>query len=206
MRRHPNSEDSHRKACDPNLEVVLDPVTEFVGCHCFTTWCKLSKWEQRAFVRTIWKQLPPRHGFLAPPVTVMNDHRPFRKREQFLRKHQKFLQHNSVDVTSLLAAQAKRLTHHLKTSVVEYHRAGQILIAIDPAAPIPRITKGVESAVNHWREGQKAIATGKAHIGQWLDAIAKFETAEFALQKNQIRNDQLFANYRRRIKDWIWRS
>ena len=107
----------------------------------------------------------------------MNDHRPFWKHQQFLKK---------LGDERSLKAQAERLTHLLKTSVVEYHRDGQILIAIDPAAPIPRVTKGVESAVKHWREGQEPMDMGKARVGQWLDVVAMFEEAELARTEKEI--------------------
>lgn len=190
IRRHPDAKAARAKM---HGDALLTPLVGFVGCHCFKTWRELGKPLQAAFVRCLWKQHPAQHGFIPPPVTVLNDQRRFQN------------YHRQLETTgqkTRLAESEKRLALHVQDSALELHRAGLILIAVDPNAPPARIAKGVTSAVADWQNGRKPMDTGKARIGQWLDVLAKFEAAESSRQKKQIRNDQLFARYRRAIQDW----
>jgi len=189
MRRHPDAKAARAKM---HGDALLKPLVAFVGCHCFKAWSELGKPLQRAFVRRLWKEYPARHGFIAPPVTVLNDHRPFQNY---------YRQLETAGQKTRLAESAKRLALHVSKAAIESHLAGLILIAVDPNAPPARIANGVASAVADWLNGQKPVNIGKARIGQWLDVVSKFEIAESSRQKKQIRNDQLFALYRRAIQD-----
>jgi hypothetical protein len=190
IRRHPDAKATRAKM---HGDVLLKPLAAFVGCHCFKAWRELGKSLQAAFVRRLWKEYQAQHGFIAPPVAVLNDHRPFQNY---------YRQLETGGQKTRLAESAKRLALHVSTSAIESHLVGLILIAVDPNAPPARIAKGVTSAVADWQNGRQPMDTGKARIGQWLDVIASFEKSEISRQKKQIRNDQLFARYRRAIQDW----
>jgi hypothetical protein len=190
MRRHPNAREAHIKM---HILVLPTPLVAFVGCHCFKAWSELSKSLQTHFVRCLWAQCPAGHGFIAPPVTVLNDHRRFRDYHQRL---------ETTGQRTRLSESANWLALQVQTSALKAHHAGQILLAIDPHAPPSRITKGVASAIADWLNGAMPMNTGKSRISQWLDVVAKFEAAESSRPKKEKRGDQLFARYRRTIQDW----
>ncbi|MBI3416476.1 MAG: hypothetical protein HY043_14365 [Verrucomicrobia bacterium] len=91
---------------------------------------------------------------------------------------------------------------------------GQIALRFDPH--LPNIEEGlmeyVRASLSKWRrlfpkkpEGVHYIRPrppGKARIGQRLNVIANFEKAELSRGEKTMRNDQLFARYRRIISAW----
>jgi hypothetical protein len=74
---------------------------------------------------------------------------------------------------------------------------GKILLAIDPLAT--GAGKQVERIVKAWRNGRKAVNRGKLQLKKSRNVIAKFEAQELSRKANEIRDDQLFAQYRRII-------
>ena len=194
LRRNPEAEAVHRTRHSP---IDQGEFRAFLGSYGLSAWQKLSKWQKAGFIKLIEKHLPAQHGWSPRPVTLLNDRRPFKDHIAGLEKRAH---------TKQLGELQKRLARYLKTKALEYHRAGQIIIAIDPNEHPRRICQSVEACVKNWQGEVKPCDSGKAHPGQWLEVIEQFEQEELSRdQCKSIRDDQLFARYRRAIENFPWR-
>jgi hypothetical protein len=84
---------------------------------------------------------------------------------------------------------------------------GRVLIGFDPNRPGIEefVQKRVATIVKNARSRNARPRTeGRASWKGWLKTIAEFERLEMSRPINKIRDDQLFARYRRKISPWIW--
>jgi hypothetical protein len=88
--------------------------------------------------------------------------------------------------------------------------SGCVLVGFDPRKPgiAEIVEKRVRAIINEVKQSNAIGNTSrKSYWEAWLDVIAQFEDAELSRlrsKKNQIRNDQLFARYRRSYKNRPW--
>lgn len=215
FRRHPNMACAHREfdrsfrprnKRDGSPAMALIALGPFgpLAASCGSTWPKLPEYE-----RTLWRRylahVAPQRGF-HPDPRVLN-----------ASDWAAAMDHLGITEDLLLrcfgASNARELgqSHDemslpdgIASSAVQEHRNGRILISIDPR--FDGQGEHVDRIVAEWRKSQRPTRPGKAHTGQWLDVIKRFEDRE-PLPKGQIRNDQVFALYRRKIAalTWSWR-
>jgi hypothetical protein len=86
---------------------------------------------------------------------------------------------------------------------------GCVLIGFNPNDP--GIEKLVHSKVKEIVKAARQHPAAQLGVGRyrgrdWLDIISKFEQLELSRKADEIRDDQLFACYRRLISKWEWPS
>ncbi len=197
IRRHPNAERVYQKRNLTGLNrlgIFLKAVKDWRHRtpRGFFSWSKLTAPERNNFKKRIWEHLPSQHGYVVPPVTVLNDFRPLMRHLKSKRSSKKFM-----------ALQEPHLCHRLCDETVLAHRSGQIIVAIDPGAQYWRIEKSLKSAVADWRGEVKPPAGEKDRTGQRLKIIASFERKKLdgTFSKNSS-EAQLLTRYRRTIANF----
>jgi hypothetical protein len=174
MRRHPGAQ--RRVEANPrNRYSVTSTLGGFLGVFALRSWPELRPISQQIFLNNLWKESPRYRTFCTPPGTVLN-------------------YFNGADDAGNIDLHA-------------LHRADLVPIAIDLDANPAVAAKWVEETLRQLQA--KAYHKGKptrkkakrAFPSEWLDVILKFEKEELSLNhKANIRNDQLFARYRRVIR------
>jgi len=195
LRRHPRAHEGLEQVTSGIRREGFPQLQAWVGFHCLLDWTELSESLKTDFIRRI-QSLPPQHGWLPPPMTVLND---FRKWRALLERIK-----SRGDGPELKKCEAT-LRKFLVEAVENCHDRGQLMVAIDVGAPIPAITKAITSAVENFRGDQKPHDVGKNRIDDALAVVSEFEKKELSRDSRKTgRDDQLFARYRRIIQSWRW--
>jgi hypothetical protein len=185
IRRHPNAARVHEKR---NL-AEMNFLGISIRAHGFCSWPKLTLKQKSDIQKRIWKHLPSQHGYVVPPVTVLNDMRPLMR---YLKSEK--------GGKKLMALQEPYLNRRLCDETLSSHRSGQIIVAIDPGAQSWRVIESVKAAVENWRGKVKMPTGGKARNDQRLVVITNFEKEELSRKLSKTnRNADLFTRYRRII-------
>jgi hypothetical protein len=188
MRRHPNAERVHQRW---NSDDKMNELQFQIGRDGFRSWSKLTAQQQGDFKKRLWTLSPSHHGFAAPPVTLLNDFRPFDK-------HIRKLKSKKDD--ERLEKIKTHLEHRLCAEMLSCHRGGQIIVAIVPSANRDRAAQGIKQVIQKWRGAMELNASGKARTKQRLKVIASFERKKLdgTFSKNSS-EAQLLTRYRRTI-------
>jgi hypothetical protein len=188
MRRHPNAARVHQRW---NSDDEMNELQFQVGRDGLRSWPKLTAQQQGDFKKRLWELSPSHHGFAAPPVTVLNDFRPFDKHIRKLK---------SKKDNERLSEFKMRLERRLWRNMLSFHNKGQIIVAIDIGGNADRVARGVKEAVQKLRGAAKLNAIGKSRTFQRLNVIAEFENEELSRKLSKTnRNADLFTRYRRTI-------
>jgi hypothetical protein len=192
------------RLCCRDYDLILSNCAE-------KTWEKLSSLEKKGWKESL-DHLESQHGFVnrfaeINSVTVIPDldALPNGALDELKRAQRKFTQENGELINNFLQ---KYIPEDTICAALGSHR---ITICFDPNFPNIQsiLKKRLGQIVSRWKKTlpmpkSKSVSRpfGRLHFKKWLKLIAAFEMSEQSRKRAILRDDQLFARYRRLIGGW----
>jgi hypothetical protein len=230
LRRHPQAEKllSHDQSLNSNLlefEAHIQRFGHLSWPEAIQSHIKFAKYWGKSLLA-----LPPQWGVVKQgmfDVDLIQDHELKELGRRFNDSLQRYQSPEKIDHDAIRRAyqiwNATRVTDRMKVPVLNSNVSafnelfnGNVLVGFDPTKP--GIVEMVEKTVRRIVDEIKSIEKGgsfarKSYWVAWLDVIAQFEDSEIPRllshlppRKIPIRDDQLFARYRRSYKNRPWPS
>lgn len=226
LRRHPQAEKllSHDQSLNSNLlefEANIQCFGHLSWPEAIQSHIKFAKYWGKSLLA-----LPPQWGVVKQgmfDVDLIQDHELKELGRRFNDSLQRYQSPEKIDHDAIRRAyqiwNATRVIDRMKVPVLNSNVSafnalfnGYVLVGFDPTKPgiaemVEKTVRGIIHDVKH--RNDIGNTTRKSYWEAWLVVIAQFEDAELSrlrTKKKVIRNDQLFARYRRSYKNRPWPS
>lgn len=198
IRRHPNA----RAICDSSPPYP-DELHWFIAEHTLKAWPQLRPADQRDW-RSALALLPPQRGIDPRPVYSVTAQSIDTKNgapahaalaaDERLRRRKDRLSRSILETAEQLREQ------EIARLAIEHHRAGRVLVAINPDTDFSGAAEALEVACSRYRKADH----GRGRVADWLNVIKEFEESEAKRTAKQTTDKTLFLRYRNVISGTSW--
>ncbi len=168
----------------------------------FKNWLQLT-----ASNRNDWREalveIPPQCGFDPRPIysitlqSVHHDHVVYQQACMAVDPQLIELAKTDEDAKRILDKSIKRREEEIERLAVKHHRAGRVLIAINP--DISDLEEATRALTEYYKAHRRYSSSGADHKSEWLESIKSFERNIAELKRGENINANLFTSYRRTL-------
>lgn len=206
VRRHP-----HSKGLLQRFGVNAEPNDElewFIADSAQKSWQALTDGE-RVDWRNALAHLPPQRGFDPRPVfsvtaqsVDVKDGAPPAAAVTLDTKLMQQAQTGDAEARRFMEGAEQAREAEIARLAVEHHRAGRILLAIEP--DVANFEQAIEALTACYAQHHVKADHGRGRVLDWLTVIREFEDAELHPKEDHIRDKTLFLRYHKIIGGVSW--